>query len=255
MWYDYSSDVNEIKKSYKCKTTISAMERSVNVINDLIEPIKITNDIKDVEQYLSKYGTFCDKYNFYIADDGLFYSLSHKQQLMVFLTDIFYAFQDCTKIYSGEKVERSLQGHAMLLLYFFGFYGDTIRILFMQKVRSQILNKLSEKYDLTQYFVPHPFNIKAYEYILKETIKKDKNFIKKEENTYFGKKLTVYKNYLFVWERCLELCHGKSWEKYLSDDIVTIYVDNDYARINANSTIGKTVQDQLKIVEKLTEKN
>lgn len=253
VWQEYSYDINFMKNNkFKTKTSPTQMRNSIQLINELIKDMKFTNNINSIKGYLSQYGTFCDREFYYVQDFSPFYHLSEKQQLMVFLTDIYYAYQDCTRNNSNLYVKQ-LQGEAMLFLYSFGLYENTIKVWFMQSIRNKLLTKLSEKYDLSKYFVPHQFNVNAYNHILNTEIKINPEIIENEETTYYGKKLMIYKNYLFPLERGLEYKLGKSNRHIYYDEKVNVFFDNNGNRIHTNSKDGKEIKGQLALINKLVQ--
>lgn len=261
LWKNYATVENIMKR--KVQLTLTKTERltqdSINRINSIVYPMVITNDIKDVKFILSKYGTFCDRINYYIADDALFYTLSEEDQLKVFLIDIFYAMQDFAIVHQNHgRSAEVLQGQAMLFLHFLGFYGRDVKFVYGQKFRASILSRLKldnhENIYKNMYFA-HQIKMDGYDFIRKQAImvadEMQQNIFGQYAKESFSSGYAIKGLFVYWFSLQDSVQERISGHRWLHKEIV---YDNDYNCIHKLTKDARDIKEERIFINKITGK-
>lgn len=225
------------------------IKSSLDTLQSIIDSLQINDDVEPVREYLSQYGTFCDRKYYYIDPKSNFNILPIEDKMRIFLTDVYYAMQDFTLISNNPKLIEKMQYKTMLFLRWFEFYKD-FKLTYTQSQHSKgmgLFFKENSHHDLTNVVLPHLFKTNSREWIL-NTIMNDEQLLKKNSIKRFscgsGDVITLRPDVLHVTYSMMYMTHNIF-------DTVKICMNNDNKLVKTNSKLYRQILKEEKIIKNL----
>jgi len=224
--------------------------KSSQLVIDIIKKLNFENNADFVRDYLSSYGVFCDRTNFYYDEKILNkYNDDHKMQII--MCEIFNSLQDYfIKGELNDKKKLKCRGRSLTCLHSIGIIEESSPLYNYEEER--IIEAFYKKYPLVK-IITYPPNEKAAMYLFNKLVwDEDMNLGDIVERWEFCDSLTItiQPKKLYNTER-----DGIELRNAPLENRIIYYVKSgeEYIRTTAMDPIIIKNRDAIKVTKKLIE--
>ena len=253
------AEKNELRDSGKYRkitsanadiVAISTRMKSSQLMIDIVSKLNFENSADSVRDYLSPYGVFCDRVNFYY-DEKILNKYNDDHKIQIIMCEIFNSLQDYfVKGELSDKKKLKCRGRSLTCLYSVGVIEEYSPLYNYEEER--IIEAFYKKYPLVK-IITYPPNEKAAMYLFNKLIwDEDVNLGDIVERWEFCDSLTItiQPKKLYNTER-----DGIELRNAPLENRIIYYVKSgeEYIRTTAMDPIIIKNRDAIKVTKKLIE--
>ena len=257
---------NDEKWERRIQSNIRGITLRLNKLNEVLEEIDNLNwsyNCENVKDYLSSYGTFCNRYTMFY--NKTLEALPIEQAAQIILFEYFNSIQS---YYAGNLTEKKIKetkSVSLICMFHLGQIEETKLAWYSQSMRQNVFENFIKKYpNCKDKYITFEINTNAAEYLFNKMIFNDpKERLGKVVKTETSEILEVdYCDYDFMitagsWKK--EYYNKKEWNNghYIPIPKKAYFEkgleDGQYKKVNALRKIVRDNKDYINIAKKLSQ--